>query len=92
MIQDMPVFCVIGGRGIFNRTFDPKVMIAVGLIRWFLNMQREEIQLLFFGRGFDDYSEQGTSCYTYIMSVTKVVIKTIIHIYVHVHMDGCHKN
>jgi len=28
-------------------------MIAVGLIRWFLNMQREEIQLLLFGRGIE---------------------------------------
>jgi hypothetical protein len=28
-------------------------MIAVGLFRWFLNMQREEIQLLFFGRGIE---------------------------------------
>jgi hypothetical protein len=26
-------------------------MIAVGLLRWFLNMQREEIQLLFYARG-----------------------------------------
>src|SRR4030065_636383 len=36
-----------------DRTFDTKVMIAVGLFRWFLNMQREEIQLLFFGRGIE---------------------------------------
>ena len=28
-------------------------MIAVGLIRWFLNMQREEIQLLLLGRGIE---------------------------------------
>lgn len=28
-------------------------MIAVGLLRWFLNMQREEIQLLFYARGTD---------------------------------------
>ena len=28
-------------------------MIAVGLFRWFLNMQREEIQLLFYARGTD---------------------------------------
>lgn len=34
-----------------NRTFDSKVMIAVGLLRWFLNLQREEIQLLFYARG-----------------------------------------
>lgn len=28
-------------------------MIAIGFIRWFLNMQREEIQLLFLGRGIE---------------------------------------
>jgi len=28
-------------------------MIAVGLLRWFLDMQREEIQLLFYARGTD---------------------------------------
>ena len=31
--------------------FDSKVMIAVGLLRWFCNLQREEIQLLLVARG-----------------------------------------
>jgi hypothetical protein len=31
--------------------FDSKVMIAVGLLRWFCNLQREEIQVLLMGRG-----------------------------------------
>lgn len=34
-----------------GRTFDTKVMIAVGFFRWFFNYQREEIQLLFGTRG-----------------------------------------
>lgn len=32
-------------------TFDSKVMIVVGILRWFSNYQREEIQLLFDARG-----------------------------------------
>lgn len=34
-----------------GRIFDSKVMIATGLFRWFCNLQREEIQVLFMGRG-----------------------------------------
>lgn len=36
-----------------DRTFDSKVMATVGILRWFLNLQREEIQLLFYARGTD---------------------------------------
>jgi len=32
-------------------TFDTKVMIAIGLLRWFFNYQRKEIQILFSARG-----------------------------------------
>lgn len=32
-------------------TFDSKVMIVVGILQWFSNYQREEIQLLFDARG-----------------------------------------
>jgi hypothetical protein len=31
--------------------FDSKVMIVVGILRWFFNLQKEEIQLLFAARG-----------------------------------------
>jgi hypothetical protein len=31
--------------------FDSKVMIVVGILRWFFNLQRDEIQLLFAARG-----------------------------------------
>ena len=34
-----------------GRTFDTKVMVAVGFLRWFFNYQREESQLLFETRG-----------------------------------------
>lgn len=34
-----------------GRTFDTKVLISVGFLRWFFNYQREEIQLLFETRG-----------------------------------------
>jgi hypothetical protein len=34
-----------------RRTFDTKVMTAVGYLRWFFNYQREEIQLLLEARG-----------------------------------------
>lgn len=46
-----------GVRDVVNRIcppgyiFDSKVMIAVGLLRWFGNLQREEIQVLLMGRG-----------------------------------------
>lgn len=33
--------------------FDSKVMIAVGILRWYFNYQREEIQSLFFARGIE---------------------------------------
>jgi hypothetical protein len=33
------------------RTFDTKVMIAIGFLRWLFNYQREEIQLFLEGRG-----------------------------------------
>jgi len=33
------------------KTFDTKVMTAIGYLRWFFNYQREEIQLLLGARG-----------------------------------------
>ena len=33
------------------RTFDTKVMIAIGFLRWLFNYQRMEIQLFLEGRG-----------------------------------------
>jgi len=34
-----------------RKTFDTKVMVAIGYLRWFFNYQREEIQLLLGARG-----------------------------------------
>ncbi len=34
-----------------RRTFDTKVIVAIGYLRWFFNYQREEIQLLLGARG-----------------------------------------
>ena len=48
---DEPLMSVVNRICPAGRSFDTKIMVAIGILRWYFNYQREEIKNILFSRG-----------------------------------------